>query len=102
MVDARRPEPDLRHLKTVAFFAEQVFARGYGTLSKVSSPIGAVWSSQPIQRSRPDQPDAWRIHRHDNAGMAAGAVGVRIGDRITIRNEQRGCAAAGDEPFAAR
>jgi hypothetical protein len=41
MMNARRPEPDLRDLETFALRAEQV-ARGTRTLSKVSSPIGAT------------------------------------------------------------
>ena len=78
MMDARRPKPDLRDLEALAFGAEQVFA-GHADIveGEFADRRDVILAAHPAQP--PHQAHAGRIHRHDDAGMAAGAVGVRIG-----------------------
>ena len=101
MVDAREAKTDLRHPKTVAFGAEQVFPRYAHIVEREFADRGGViLATHPAQP--PDQPHSWRIHRHDDAGMAAGAVGVRIADPEHDQETAARVRGAGDEPFAAR
>ena len=77
-MNSRRPEPDLRHLEALAFPAKQVFAGDTDIVEgEFADRGGVILAAHPAQR--PDQANSARIHRHDDAGMAAGAVGVRVG-----------------------
>ena len=60
-------------------FRRRADLRGYRTFSKVEftdrgNVVLAAHPAQPL-----DQANAWRIHRHDDAGMAAGAVRIGVG-----------------------
>jgi hypothetical protein len=92
MMDAGGAEPDLRDLETFAL-APSRFARGTRTLSKakLADRGDMILTSHPAQP--PHQTNARRLHRHDDAGMAAGAVGTGSVTPITIRKLHCGCAA---------
>src|SRR6185503_19870025 len=74
VMDACRPEPDLRDLEPLAFGAEQVFTgHTYLVESQFADRRDMILATHEAQPSY--QAHARRIHRHDDAGMAAGALG---------------------------
>ena len=73
MMDARRPEPDLRDLEPFAFLAEQVFARHADLVEReLADRRDVILAAHPAQP--PHQAHARRIHRHDDAGMRGGSA----------------------------
>ena len=99
MVNARRSQPDLRDFKTLAFPAEQV-GGGHADIfkSQFADRRGVILAAHPAQRAH--QTDTGRIHRHDDAGMPAGAVGFRIAHAHHDQKTAVRMRGAGDEPFA--
>ena len=99
MVNARRPEPDLRDLESLAFLAEQVRSRHPHIVEcEFADRGGVVLASHPAQP--PDQANARRVHRHDDAGMAAHAVAILVGHAHHDQKTALRMGGAGDEPFA--
>src|SRR5512132_1151527 len=101
MMNTRRPEPDLRDLETFALGTEQVRTRHANVIERELPDRGdMILAAHPAQP--PHQTDARRIHRHDDAGMAAGAVGTGIGHAHHDQEAAPWMRRAGDEPFAPR
>ena len=98
MMDAGRPKPDLRDLETFALGAEQVRAGHADIIEGEFADRGdVIFAAHPAQP--PHQANARRLHRHDDAGMAAGAVGVGIGHAHHDQEAALRMRRAGDEPF---
>ena len=100
VMDACRAKPDLRHLEAVAFRTEQVFG-GHADVVKgqFADRRDLILATHPAQP--PHQANAGRVHRHQDAGMAAGAVGVRIGHAHHDQEAALRMRGTGDEPFSA-
>ena len=98
MMDAGGAEPDLRDLETFALGAEQVrTGHAYVIECKLADRRDVIFASHPAQP--PHQANARRLHRHDDAGMAAGAVGIGIGHAHHDQEAAFRMRRAGDEPF---
>src|SRR5215468_3145028 len=100
MMKTRRPKPNLRDLKALAFFTQQIFP-GHadiveGELADRRDMILATHPGQP-----PYQANAGRVHRDDDAGMAARAFGIGAGDAEHDQEAAARMGSSGDEPFAA-
>ena len=99
MMNARRAETDLGDLETLPFFANQVRPGNTCIVEgEFADRGGVILTAHPAQR--PDQADAGRIHRHNDTGMAAGALRIRIGHAEYDQETAARMGGAGDEPFA--
>ena len=75
MVNARRPEADLRDLEPFALVAKQILA-GHAHIveGQFADRCDMILAAHPGQP--PYQANTGRRHRHDDAGMAARALGA--------------------------
>src|SRR5260370_22897329 len=98
MMNSRRPEADLRDFKAFAFFAKQVRS-GYPDIveGELADRGYVILTAHPAEP--PDQADAGRIHRHDDAGMPAGWLGTRIGHAQPDHEAASRMRGTGDEAF---
>src|SRR5258705_4163773 len=99
MMNARGTEADLRDLEALSFFTEQVL-RGDADIFKgeFADRRDMVLATHPAQP--PDETDARGSHRHDDAGVTAGAVGIRIGHPHHNHEAALREGRTGDETFA--
>src|SRR4051794_40226352 len=101
MVESCGSKPDLRDLEALPLFAKQVRS-GHADLvqGEFTDRSGVVLATHPAQRA--NQTNAGRVHRHDHAGMATGAVSIRIGDTEDDQKRAERMRGASDEPFTPR
>src|SRR5258707_1175946 len=100
MMDARGAQANLRDLETFALGAEQVRA-GHANVIEGELPDRGdmILTSHPAQP--PYETNAGSIHRHDDAGVAAGALRTGIGHAHHDQEAAFRMRRAGDEPFSA-
>ena len=99
MMDARGAQAKLRDLKTFALGAEQVRTGDANVIEgKFADRGDVILAAHPAQP--PHQANAGCIHRHDDAGMAAGTVGIEIGHAHHDQEAAFRMRRAGDEPLS--